>query len=154
MSRESEVADYLRGDATLRGLAPGGIYPRAILPEPEGLTSARLMPKVWAGGGWNATIVVGQGAAVPTGDLQNVTTQHTSMSQRIEVWAYAKDEATIEAILDRVYTLLMGAKIGNAFRATQAGGGVGIMQAPELPPGIKTHHEDYRLVFIRRPVTA
>jgi hypothetical protein len=153
MSRETEVADYLRADAALRALAPGGIYPDAMLPE-SGLTNAKLVTKVWAGGVFNTTIVVRERAPVPTGDLQSTASQHTSMSQAIEVWGYGKTADAVEAALNRVYALMMGKRFNRAFSATWVGGGLGIMQAPELPAGIKTHHEDYRIVTIRRPVRA
>lgn len=154
MTREEVVANYLRGNATLRALAPGGIYPDAIIPDPDGLSNAKLMPKVWAGGVFNTTVVVRQAAAVPTGDLQGVSSKRTSMSQVIEVWVYSEDTAAIEAVFAQVYTLMMGKKIGDSFRATQGRSGAGIRQAPDLPPGIKTNYEGYRIVFIRRPVTA
>lgn len=151
MSRESEVATYLRADEALAALVPGGIYEESSLPE-AGITDAITTPDVWAGGVFQTTIRVRQGAAVPTGDLQDVTLQHTSMSQRIEVWAYATSVDAIEEIFNQVYTLLMGQRVGVGWRATQAGGGPGIRQAPELPPGIKTNHEDYRFIFVRKPV--
>lgn len=153
MTRETEVADFLRADATLRGLAPGGIYPEALLPADDGLTNAKAMRKVWTGGVFNTTVVVRARALVPTGELQSTASQRTSTSQAIEVWVYAKTAAAIEAALTRVYSLMMGKRLTAAFSATWAGGGVGIVQAPELPPGIKTHHEDYRVVFIRRAMT-
>lgn len=151
MTRETEVADYLRADAALRALAKGGIYPSAILPE-TGLTNAKTMTKVWAGGKFNTTMVVRQRASVPTGDLQDTLHQHTSVSQVIEVWVYAKEEDDLEAALNRVYTLLMGHRLVWAFSATLAGSGLGMGQAPELPAGIKTQREDYRIVFIRARV--
>lgn len=150
MSREIEVADYLRADDTLRGLVPGGIYPDAILPD-TGLTNAKSLPKVWAGGQFRTTIVVRQRRAVPTGDLQDVDTQHTSMSQVVEVWAYGKTDDAIEAALNRVYTLMMGKRFGKAFSATWAGD-VDVVLAPELPPGILFGRGDYRIVSIRFPV--
>lgn len=151
MRREEEVATYLRADDTLRDLAVGGIYYDAMIPEPDGMTSAKSMPKVWQGGQFRTTIVVKQAAAVPTGDLQSIRSQRTSMSQRIEVWVYAKSADVIETVLDHVYRLMMGKRLSKAFSATQAGGAP-LVPAPELPAGIKTRHEDYRIVFIRTPV--
>lgn len=142
---------YLRADVSLSALAPGGIYSDADLPV-EGLTDPDYAEDVWEGGVFNTTIVVRQRAPVPTGDLQDTTLQHTSMSQAVEVWGYSLDPAAIEAALNRVYVLMMGKKFGRTWGATQAGSGPGIVQAPELPPGIKTHHEDYRLLGIRMPV--
>jgi hypothetical protein len=149
MTRETEVADYLRADATLRVLVPGGIYPNANMPA-TGLTNAKTMTKVWANGVFTTTLVVRERAAVPTGDLQSTVRQHTSMSQAVEVWAYATTPDGIEAALQRVYALLMGKRLDRAFSATWAGGGPGIMQAPELPPGIRVGMESYRVVSIRR----
>lgn len=152
MSRETEVRDYLRTDAQLDTLAPGGIYADSELPV-EGLTEPLRVPDVYAGGVFNTTVRVRQRAPVPTGDLQSIASQRTSMSQAIEVWAYATTDAAVEAVLNRVYALMMGKRLSAAFSATWIGGGPGIMQAPELPSGILTSHEDYRYVSIRRPVT-
>lgn len=150
-SREVEVVTYLRADSTLDTLAPGGVYALSDLTE-IGITDPTYTEDVWAGGVFNTTILVREGAAQPTGDLQDTTLQHTSMSQRIEIWAYSSDPAAIDAALNHVYGLMMGTKTSGAWGAVPAGGGPGIVQAPELPTGILTHHEDYRAVFIRKPV--
>jgi hypothetical protein len=152
VTRETEVADFLRSDATLVALCPGGIYPDAWLPDPEGLTSTQLT-KVWANGVFNPTVVIRQRAPVPTGDLQSTRTQRTSTSQAIEAWAYATDAATVEAMLQHIYRLLMGKRLTAAFSTTWIGSGVGIVQAPELPPGTLVGMESYRYVAIRRAVT-
>lgn len=152
-TREAEVATYLRTDGTLAALVPGGIYAMGDLGV-EGITDAVTTPDVWTGGVFQPTLVVRQRAQVPTGDLQSIRSQRTSVSQAVEVWAYSDDDDEITDILNRVYRLMMGKRLIAAFSATWIGGGPGILPAPELPPGIKTHHEDYRIVFIRRPVTA
>lgn len=149
MSRETEGAAVLRADATLVALTPGKIYAYGQLTA-AGITDATLTPAVWAGGTFKSAIVVRQRAPVPTGDLQSIRSQRTSTSQAIEVWAYALSAAAIEAIQNRVYALLMGKRLVAAFSATWIGGGPSIMQAPELPSGIFTNHEDYRIVSIRR----
>lgn len=149
MSREVEVADYLRSDSTLQALCAGGIYPDAMLPE-SGLTNAKLMTKVWAGGVFNTTVVVRQRAAVPTGDLQGIRSQRTSYSQAIEVWVYARDPTAIQTVLDHVYRLMMGHRLSAAFSATWAGS-LPVMQAPELPSGTLVGRNDYRVVSIRVP---
>ena len=153
MSRESEVATYLAADSELQGLAPGGVYAASVLPI-SGLTDTDYMSDVWAGGVFNTTIVVRERAPVPTGDLQSAQTQRTSVSQAVEVWGYGTSSAAVEAALNRVYALMMGHRLPRAFSATWIGGGAGISQAPELPSGIVTGMESYRIVFIRRPVTA
>lgn len=150
MTRESEVVTYLRADTTLAALVPGGMYADADLSE-IGLTDATAMPDVWTGGSFQTTVVARERAPVPTGGLQDVTLQHSSASQAIEVWGYGKSADAIEAALTRVYALLMGHKLSAGWRATWAGGAP-LVQAPELPPGIFTRHEDYRVVFVRKPV--
>lgn len=150
MTRETEVADYLRSDSTLRSLAPGGIYPDAILPK-SGLSNAKLMTKVWAGGIFRTAIVVRERAPVPTGDLQGIASQRTSMSQAIEVWVYSHDQTATQSVTSRVYTLMMGKRLAAAFSATWIGG-LPMTQAPELPPGNSVSREDYRIVSIRTPV--
>jgi hypothetical protein len=154
-AREVEVADFLRTDATLVALVPGGIYPHAWLANVRGgLSNAEVMTKVWTGGVFRTTLVIRARAAVPTGDLQSIRTQRTSTSQALEVWSYGLTAAAIEAALNRVYTLLMGKRLTAAFSAVWIGGGIGVRQAPELPPGTLVDKADYRFVFIRRPVTA
>lgn len=149
-TREMEVRDYLRTDNTLDALAPGGIYADADL-SVEGITQEAGMPDVWAEDVFNTTIVVRQRAPVPTGDLQSIRSQRTSMSQAVEVWVYSKSADAIETALDHVYRLMMGKRLTRAFSATLVGGAP-LVPAPELPSGIYTRHEDYRIVFIRMPV--
>ena len=152
MTREMEVRDYLRGDEPLDELAPGGIYADSEL-SVEGISEAAGMPDVWLNNVFQTTIVVRERAAVPTGDLQSTRTQRTSMSQVIEVWVYGLTSEAVQAALDRVYALLMGKRLAKAFSATWVGGSP-LIPAPELPSGTFTRHEDYRIVTIRRPVTA
>lgn len=151
MTREGEVVTYLRTDDDLDDLAPGGVYADADLGE-ESITDPITTPDVWTGGVFQTTIVVRERAPVPTGDLQSTRTQRTSMSQAIEVWVYGLTAAAVQAALNRVYTLMMGKRLAAAFSATWVGGS-SLIQAPELPPGILTRHEDYRIVTIRRAVT-
>lgn len=149
-TREVEVVIYLRQDEPLGELAPGGIYADSDL-SVEGISEAAGMSDVWVGNVFQDTLVVRERAPVPTGDLQSTRSQRTSMSQAVEVWAYSSDPARIQAMLDRVYALMMGKRLAKAFSATWAGGGP-LVPAPELPAGIKTRHEAYRIVSIRMPV--
>lgn len=150
MTRESEVATYLRSDAALVALVPGGIYANGDLSE-IGITSPVATPGVWAGGIFRTAIVVRERAPVPTGDLQNINTGHTSMSQVMEIWVYARTAEAIHAVLRRVYALMMGKRLAAAFSATWVAG-MPLAQAPELPAVTLTRHEDYRVVSIRRRV--
>lgn len=148
MSREAEVVTYLRADSGSETIAPGGIYAYSDLGE-EGITDSATTPDVYAGGELQTTIVVRERSPVPTGDLQSIASQRTSMSQVIEVWAYSSDTTAIEAALNWVYGLMMGKRLARTFSATWAGG-MPIQRAPELS-GIFTRHEDYRVVSIRTP---
>lgn len=153
-AREIEVATFLRTNAALVALCPGGIYPHTWLTNVEGgLSNAELMTKVWAGGIFRTTLVIRARAAVPTGELQSTQSRRTSTSQAIEVWAYSTDAAAIEAVLNRVYALLMGKRLAAAFSATWIGGEIGIQQAPELPSGVLVDKRDFRIVFIQRAIT-
>lgn len=152
MNREAEIVAYLRDDPDLGILLPGGVYGYAEL-SVEGLTDPLTTPDVWTGGVFQACAIVRMRSPVPTGDLQSTQTQRTSMSQVGEVWVYALDEADIEAGQNRIYALMMGKRLAGAFSATWVGSGPGIMQAPELPAGVRVGREDYRVVSIRRPVT-
>jgi hypothetical protein len=153
MTREVEVADYLRTDAALVVLVPGGIYPDEKLPaDGSGLTNAKLMTKVWANGIFNTTIVVRERAPVPTGDLQSIASQRTSTSQAVEIRAYGLTMAAVIDARKRVYALMMGHRLSAAFSATWVSA-LPVMQAPELPPGIRVGMEAYRIVFIRRAIT-
>lgn len=147
MSREAEVVTYLRADTDLGTLLPGGIYASSDL-SVAGLTD-RTMTDVWAGGEFQPTAIVRQRAPVPTGALQSIGTKHTSMSQVVEVWVYATENQAIEDAFERVYALMMGKRLSAAFSATWVGSGPGVMQAPELPAGIKVDRQDFRVVSIR-----
>jgi hypothetical protein len=152
MSRESQIAAILRADATLMALLPGRVWEHGKLGV-EGLTDPVTTPAAYSGGKLQPAALVRQRAKVPTGDLQSIASQRTSTSQAVEVWVYSSASATIEAVLNRIYVLLMGKRLAAAFSATWIGGGPGVMPAPEMASGIKTNHEDYRIVFIRRAVT-
>jgi hypothetical protein len=151
MSMESETVALLADDLELGVLLPGGVYSYMLLGD-EGITDRKTTPDVWAGGEFQATVVVRQRAPVPTGDLQSIRSQRVSYSQAVEVWVYALTAEEIEAALNRIYALMMGKRLTAAFSAVWAGSGPSILQSPELPPGIKNNHEDYRLVSIRRAV--
>lgn len=148
MSRETEIVAYLRADTDLGILLPGGIYGFSSL-SISGITSRTLMPDVWTGNVFRACAIVRMRSPVPTGQLQSTQTQRTSMSQVGGIWVYALDEADIEAGQNRVYALMMGKRLSAAFSATWVGGLPDVVQAPELPAGIKVGREDYRVVSIR-----
>lgn len=148
MSRESEVVAYLRADDELGDLLPGGVYGQTELGD-IGITDKKSTPDVWTGGVFQPTAIVRMRSPVPTGALQSTGTQRTSMSQVVETWVYALDEADIEAAQNRIYALTMGKRLAASFSATWVGSLPGVVQAPELPAGVKVGREDYRIVSIR-----
>lgn len=150
MSRETEVATFLRADGALLALTPGGIYADSLLTV-SGITDAVQTPTVWTGGTFRTCIIIRARAAVPTGDLQSIRSKRTSMSQALEAWAYGLTPEAVQAVLDRVYALMMGKRLTAAFSATWVGG-MPVTQAPELPPGTLVGREDYRYVAIRRAI--
>lgn len=149
MSRESEVVAYLRADTDLAALVPGGVYADADLAV-SGITDPTDTPDVWADG-FQTTVVVRQRAAVPTGEMNDLKTQETVISQVVEVWVYALEADAIEGVMDAIYGLIQGHRFTGAWRANWAAT-VGILPAPELPPGTKCGHIDFAIRSIRQPV--
>lgn len=149
--REQEVAAYLRADDDLAALVPGGTYAASSLPV-AGITDPITTPDVWADG-FQPSVIVRQRSAVPSGLLVDYKTQETDSNQVIEVWAYALAVDTVESILDAVYGLMQGHAFTLAWPATWTQT-VGVLDAPELPPGTKMARMDYGIKSIRRPVVA
>lgn len=149
--REDEVAAYLGADDILSTLAPGGVYAAGTLGV-SGITDPITTPDVWVGG-FQATVVVRQRSAVPSGLLVDFKTQETDSNQVVEIYVYALEVATVEAVLEVVYGRVQGYKFSNAWRAnwTQT---VGVLDAPELPPGTRMARMDFMIKSIRRPVVA
>lgn len=151
MTRESEVKAYLQADPDLDALAPGGIYASADLAV-SGITDALTTPEVWAGG-FQATVVVRQRAAVPTGLFVSFKDQASDSNQVVEIYVYALEVAAVEAVLNAVYGLMQGHAFALAWPANWTAT-VGVMGAPELPPGTRMARMDFSIRSIRRPVAA
>jgi hypothetical protein len=153
MSRETEVAAYLRSDEDLALLAPGGIYADGMLAT-EGIGDVLTTPDVWAGGVFQTSVIVRQRQRVPTGLFTNFKSQIADSRQVIEVWAYALEADALEAVLDQIYALMQGHPFSAAWPSLWIGGGAPIMQCPELPPGIYQSSAWYELRSLRRAVAA
>jgi hypothetical protein len=149
--REAEVVAYLREDEALAALVPGGIYAASDLGV-SGITDAITTPDAWAGG-FQPTIVVHQRSAVPSGLLVDFKTQASDSNQVVEIYVYALEVADVETVLDAVYGLVQGYKFDSAWRANWTGT-VGVLDAPELPPGTRMARMDFTIKSIRRPVVA
>lgn len=153
MSRETEVAAYLRLDDDLLAVAPGGVYASGDLTV-AGISDAVLTPDVWAGGVFNTALIVKQGKPVPTGLLTDYKTQTTHTMQRLGFWAYATTPAALEDVLNVVYALVMGRQFSGAWQAQPVAGGAPMMPCPELPSGIYQMSEEYLIGAMRRPILA
>lgn len=149
--RETEVAAYLAADPDLAALVPGGVYAASALGV-EGITDAITTPDVWTGG-FQTTVVVHQRSAVPSGLLVDFKTQESDSNQVIEVYVYALEVADVETVLDAVYGLMQGHAFESAWPANWTET-VGVLDAPELPPGTKMARMDFTMKSIRRPVVA
>lgn len=153
MSRETEIAAYLRQDADLLALAPGGVYAEGDLTT-AGISDAALTPDVWVGSVFNTTLIVKQGKPVPSGLLTDYKTQAIHINQRVGFWAYATTLEALEGLLNMVYALVMGRQFSGAWQAQPVAGGSPFLQCPELPDGIYQMSEEYLVGAIRRPVLA
>ncbi len=147
MSRETEVAAYLRADATLTALLPGGIYSESDMGE-AGITSAESTPAVWTGGVFQPCAVVRERMPVPQYQVVDETAQLTDQAQSVEVYVYSRVPATLETAHGRIYTLVQGHRFTAAWGARWQGG-VSNRRAPELPD-VWMARRDYRLISIRK----
>lgn len=147
-TREQEVALYLAADTDLAALAPGGIYSASSLGV-EGITDPVAAPDVWQGG-FQTSIEVRQGAAVPAFGLVDLKNQVASESQAIRLWIYSREMSEIEEVRVALYGLMQGKKFAAAFKAERSGG-IDTRAAVEFPAGTYVGREDYQVVSIRQP---
>lgn len=148
MTREAEVVAYLAADGTLGTLAPGGVYADADLGE-EGITDDDLTPDVWEGGTFQATVIVRERAPAATGQLSDLRLQVADYNQAIEIHIYGLAAEDVQAISNRAYALMQGHRFDSAWPAEWVPGAP-LEQALELPPGIKTQRDEYRIRALRR----
>lgn len=150
-TRETEVVDYLRTDPDLAALVTGGIYAGGDLTV-QGITDPITTPDVWPDGVFAPTIIVRQGNPVPGERLVDLKRQEADYDQRIMIWMYALTTEKLEDIRDAVFPLMQGKE----FQRTWKGKWIETIYAdpPELPPGTRGVHDDFRITAIRRPITA
>lgn len=152
MNPESEVATLLRADGPLVALLPGGIYAAGDLGE-AGITDPQTTPHAYLGGRLRPCAVVHARAPVPVFQAVSFRDGLAGMRQAIEVYTYARRETNIlPAIQQRVYSLLHGRVLTKAWPVEWVGS-LGPFPAPELPEA-RMMRSEYRIVAIRRPVSA
>jgi hypothetical protein len=109
MSRESEVAAYLRLDATLMAILTGGIYEYMEI-MPEGIRRGADSPTVSAfdaNGYLKPCALVKEASLVPYGNLYDEVEKITSTSQRVEIFFYQdRGYSAIQTAKERTYQLL------------------------------------------------
>lgn len=151
-SREQQVAERLRGDAALRAVLTGGIYEDATLGD-EGIADPQVAPDAWNGGKLKPAAIVRQRAQVPDLGLLDLKRQHASTSQVVEIHLYqAGGSDQMHAAAERIYALLQGHALANAYQA-RWDAETAVIDAPEMS-GVRTMRVDYRIYSIRRPVVA
>jgi hypothetical protein len=148
VTRETEFAAYLRADASLPALVPGGIYADRDLTV-AGVTDAAQTPAVWAGGSFNACIVIREAAVVPQYRVMDEAEQLVDVAQRLEVYIYALTAVAVVAIAKRVFAITQGHHFDDAYAATFQPG-LGLMDAPNLMD-VHMQRDDYLLVSLRQP---
>lgn len=150
MTRESEVVTRLRADDDLADLVPGGIYGDDTL-EPQGVTDAVTTPDVWAGGTFQASVIVRQRAKVPQYRVFDEAEQTVDVAQTVEVYIYALTAAEIEAASDRIFALLTDPDnpLDDAYPGTWQAG-LPLMDVPNLP-NVRMQRDDYLFTSLRVP---
>lgn len=148
-SRESQVAERLRADATLTAILTGGIYRDATLGD-EGITNRTTTPDAYSGGLLQPCAIVRQRAMVPGRRVHDEAEQVTDANQVVEVHLYQRGGADqIEAAQERIYALLQGWQAEGAYPADW-NGGAAVMDAPEFV-GVRTARIDFLFVSLRQP---
>lgn len=103
----------LEADSTLLTLATGGIYDfdetgRMGINRTSSATSA-----AFTNGIIKPCILLKLASSVPFGDIADDSSQIVSVREMLEVWAYQDNGySSIKSMLDRVYTLLQGKRVG------------------------------------------
>lgn len=107
----SSAKTILEADATLLALATGGIYD---FDETGRMGIGRTnTAAAFSGGIIQPCILLKLRSSVPYGGIADDVTQVTSARDMLEVWAYQDSGySTIKSMLDRVYTLLQGKRVG------------------------------------------
>lgn len=110
MAREDDFATRMLADATLVAILTGGVHKASEIGG-EGISRETTPTAFDATGYLEPAALVKQRGAIPTGDVYDPMSQHTSVRQIIEIWLYADPSVgytAIDAALSRLYVLFQG----------------------------------------------
>jgi hypothetical protein len=119
VSKESEIAARLSGDATLMATLTGGVYVSGTVGI-DGITRDAT-PAAFSGGYLLPCALVRQRGNIPDGQVSDETAQIDSAIQIVEVWFYQDSGYTsIDTAMERARVLLRGYSLTNSFPLTLA----------------------------------
>lgn len=153
MSRESEVATYLRADVPLMAILLGGIYEDGVIGV-DGIRRGTGSPTADAfdeSGFLRPCALVRQRGEVPFGGLSDQKSKHASTSQVVEVYFYEdRGHTAIDLARQRTYELLQ------SHRLTATWGLIWALETPPVPDAgpIKNStalRQDWQVVSIKKP---
>lgn len=121
MSTVSNAKATLEADATLVALAIGGIYDYAET-GPNGISRTTTPGAFDSNEIMEPCILLKSRGAVPDLALTDEGTQYLSVQEALEVWFYEDTGYTnVEAMRNRVYTLLHTTQLADTFKLLWAG---------------------------------
>jgi len=121
VSTVSDAKAVLEADATLVALATGGIYDYAET-GPDGISRTGTPGAFDSNEIVEPCILLKSRGGVPDGALTDEGTQYLSVREALEVWFYEDTGySNIEAMRDRVYTLLHATQLPDTFKVLWAG---------------------------------
>lgn len=115
MSRESDFAARMTGDAALMLILTGGVYQSGLVGI-EGITR-ETTPAAFSGGYLAPCALVVQAGRVPDGTVLDYNDRSTSARQRVQVYIYQDSPGytAIDLASARIYTLLQGHQATGGF---------------------------------------
>lgn len=115
MSRESDFATRMTGDATLMAILTGGVFKSESIGL-EGITRATATGAFDTNGYLKPCALVKQRGLIPDGQIADGISQKTSAAQVVEVWLYQDQLYTsIDSAMARLYTLFQGYQLSDTF---------------------------------------
>lgn len=159
MARDVEVATYLRTDSTLTGILLGGIYAESEIggiggfvrgsDNPDDSDYSPTAAAFDEDGFLRPSLMVGDRAQVPFGDVLDLAEQKASASQVTELYFYEdRGHEEIDIAKERAYALMQGHRFSGAYPARWA------LDTPPVPDtgplaGNTTIRQDWQIVSIR-----
>lgn len=146
MSTLSLIKARLEADATLLAIATGGVYDFDETGR-MGINRTNTPVAFDSNGVIRPCVLLRLRTSVPDLALRDDPAQYTTLRENIEVWLYQDSGyTTIEAMRDRVYTLLHARPVANTFQLYWTGN-VRFPRDPELDANVE--RSDYQAVSRR-----